>query len=91
MEPASQPQIHPLFQLLVRCCFLLFSPAALDGLGNALPSFRGKMSLLFSLLCDFPGGRGGRNLFVRCPEAAGQQSAGPLQLSNFMIDLYQNF
>jgi hypothetical protein len=49
------------------------------------------MSLLFPLLGGFLGGWSGRNLLGLGPEAAGQQSAGPLQLSDFVIDLYQNF
>jgi hypothetical protein len=42
------------------------------------------------LLCGFFDGRSGRNLLVRGAEAASQQSASLLQLSNLVINLNQN-
>ena len=54
----NQPIALPRFKLLCRCCLLLFCPAPLDGLGNALPSFRSKIS---RLLDGFLGGGGCRS------------------------------
>ena len=85
----TSPMSFPRSQLLSGRGFFLLCPAALDGLGNALASFRGKIPLLF-FLGVFLGGGDGRDLLGLGGSAAGQQGAGPLQLSNFVIDLYQN-
>lgn len=85
----SQPMTFPWFQLLRGCCFLLLCPAPFNGLGNALPSFRRKISLL--LLDGFLCGWRCRGLLRRWGGSAPQQGARLLQLGDLLIDLCKNF
>jgi hypothetical protein len=85
----SQPFLILQFQLLAGCGFLLFRPTALDGFGNTLPPFRGKISLLLSFFGGFWGCWGGSDL-LGLSSRPSEQGTRLRQLRNLMIDLGQN-
>jgi hypothetical protein len=94
-SPCASPGRGLLFGC--RSSFLLRSPTALDGLSDALPSFRRDVSLL--LFCRLrSGGCNGRNylpgsacfLLRRRCGATRKQRARLLQLGNIAIDVCQN-